>query len=512
MKIINGFILRRKCIFLSAFIIMLCCNKLIAQNKPNETDSNIKIEVHLVGIENIDTVTLFFWPHVLSEIVDINRYMPHLEKVALLNKQGVVGFELSDIHSPGYLSVSLRKDSWFKLPLYVMDKYLAFPGDSITIKISKNSRYTDTTDSNILKYNIGFAGRGATKYQCRFAADRKAFPDRGAIALLNNKRGFNPDNQWDRSLSRSLEVINSYKKYLAPFAYEVLKADFIGKFQCKKYSEFHLDWIINEKDSLLLKRLTKIYRKGLMNTYTGGVQNKAAVFSNYYASYLFDKARSALAVEGIPRDSGYYYLKKEYGGELRDKLLTIFLLRWYKYFNSLQPELDNALSLVKTPYCLNQLEELNNALARGKPAYNFTLPNISGKMVSLDQFKGKVVFIDFWFTGCTSCVGYYYYTVSKVEKQLEDNSDVVFISISVDGLKKTWINSVHAGKITSPTAPNVINLYAGSEGEVIKQYKITGYPMPLLIDKDGKIFRKSSQELGSKDTLTQSIKEALKKE
>lgn len=523
MKIINGFILRRQYTFLSVLIILFCCNRLMAQNKPETKDSNIKIDIHMADLKNIDTVTLFFWPHVLSETVNINQYMPHLEKMALLNKQGFVSFKLSGIHSPGYLSVSLRRDPIHRLPYFIMDKYLACQGDSIMINISKNRNYTDTTaqrsaDTIILRYDLSFSGRGVTKYQCRFATDRKASTGSDIGFLLFNYKGeYNDGNQWDISLNRALGVINSYKKYLKPFAYQVLQADFIGKFEYEKYKDFYLVWtidVINRKDSLLFKRLTKVYREKLMNAYTPLVQKEAAAFSNYYASYLFDKVRLALTVEDIPRDSGYYYLKKGYEGELRDKLLTIYLLRWYKYFNNLQPELNDALRLVKTPYCLHQLEELNNALAWEKPAYNFTLPDIRGKRVSLNQFKGKVVFIDFWFTGCTSCLGYYQNAVSKVEKQFEDNSDVVFISISVDGSKRRWINSVYAGKITSPKAPNVINLYAGGDpynNDVIKHYKINGYPMPLLIDKDGKIFRKSVQELGQEDKLTQSIREALKK-
>lgn len=523
MKIINGFILRRQYTFLSVLIILFCCNRLMAQNKPETKDSNIKIEIHIADLKNIDTVTLFFWPNVLSEISDINRYTPHLEKMALLNKQGFVSFKLSGIHSPGYLSVSLRRDPIHRLPYFIMDKYLACQGDSIMINISKNRNYTDTTaqriaDTIILRYDLSFSGRGVTKYQCRFAADRKASTGSDIGFLLFNYKGeYNDGNQWDISLNRALGVINSYKKYLKPFAYQVLQADFIGKFEYEKYHDFLQEWSfqgVNRKDSLLHRRHTKLYREKLMNAYIPSVQKEPAAFSNHYSSYLFAKARLTLAVEGIPRDSGYYYLKKEYEGGLRDKLLTIYLLRWYKYFNNLQPELNDALGLVKTPYCLNQLEELNNALARGKPAYNFTLADIYGKLISLNQFKGKVVFLDFWFTGCTSCLGYYQNTVSKVEKQFEDNLDVVFISISVDGSKRRWINSVYAGKITSPTASNVVNLYAGGDEyntEVIKHYKINGYPMPLLIDKDGKIFRKSVQELGQEDELAQSIREALKK-
>jgi thiol-disulfide isomerase/thioredoxin len=36
----------------------------------------------------------------------------------------------------------------------------------------------------------------------------------------------------------------------------------------------------------------------------------------------------------------------------------------------------------------------------GKSAYDFTLPDVNDKMVSMKEFKGKVVLIDVWATWC----------------------------------------------------------------------------------------------------------------
>lgn len=509
-----------KCMYLIILLLIGGYTQTRAQQDGSKIEDNIKVSVRLTNIKGIDTVTLFYWPHVISEISLINRYMPHLVRRTMLNDEGTASFKLSGIHSPGYLSIGLNKDPEHELPRFILNKYLSIPGDSILIQISKNDHYTNNTaqrmvDKLILQYNLGFSGRGATKYKCRFAADRKAATGSSIGHLVfNNKLKYNDSNQWDVSLRRALSVINNYKDQLKPFSYEVLQADFIGKFEYKKYQDFYLVWTLNRNDSLLLNLLEKVYRNKLRSMGMPSVKNEAAIFSNYYSSYLFYKTKVDLAIKGIPRDSGYYYLKSEYKGEVRDKVLTIFLLNWYKYFSGLQSELNDALSLVAAPYCLNQLIELHNALSIGNPAYDFTLPNISGKMISLSDFIGKVVFIDFWFTGCTSCLGYYQHTVSKVEKQFKDNSDVVFVSISIDGSKSRWMSSVRSGKYTSPTASNVINLYAGMGGynnEVTRHYKITGYPMPLLIDKEGKIYRKSVENLGSKGMLIQNIREALKK-
>ena len=44
------------------------------------------------------------------------------------------------------------------------------------------------------------------------------------------------------------------------------------------------------------------------------------------------------------------------------------------------------------------------SLKPGAPAHNFTLPNIEGEMVNLSDFKGKVIYIDFWGTWCMPCL------------------------------------------------------------------------------------------------------------
>lgn len=83
------------------------------------------------------------------------------------------------------------------------------------------------------------------------------------------------------------------------------------------------------------------------------------------------------------------------------------------------------------------------SMAAGKPAPVFNLPDIDGKMVSLTDFAGKYVFIDFWATWCGPCKA----EIPSYKQLISDYKakNIVFISISVDKDKAAWEKMVKEG-------------------------------------------------------------------
>ena len=125
--------------------------------------------------------------------------------------------------------------------------------------------------------------------------------------------------------------------------------------------------------------------------------------------------------------------------------------------------------------------------ATGQQAYDFSLPDSSGKIVSLSDFRGKVVFIDFWFTGCGACEAFYQKQLSKVERVFSGRGDVTFISISIDRSREMWLRSVRGDLYSSDKYS--INLYTNGLSDrhpVIERYHIFGYPQTFLIDRQGR--------------------------
>ena len=117
--------------------------------------------------------------------------------------------------------------------------------------------------------------------------------------------------------------------------------------------------------------------------------------------------------------------------------------------------------------------------------------------------------MDFWYTGCGACISYYKNTLKEIEAQFADNNSVVFVTVSIDKNPDYWKKSLSVGMYTGEHALNLYTDGQGSEHAIIKHYKILGYPAPILIDKQGRIFAKG-QDLRSAEGLRKNIEMALK--
>ena len=78
-------------------------------------------------------------------------------------------------------------------------------------------------------------------------------------------------------------------------------------------------------------------------------------------------------------------------------------------------------------------------LKPGRPAPDFTLDDLAGQSVSLSDFRGQAVFLDFWSNGCSPCIEDFLY-LEKIKQQTRSQK-VVFLSISLDS-DATWNQAV----------------------------------------------------------------------
>ena len=177
-------------------------------------------------------------------------------------------------------------------------------------------------------------------------------------------------------------------------------------------------------------------------------------------------------------------------GVKRNYFLMQLKFNRYKTYDEFMVDYDKYGKLVTDKNHLAQIEaykQKNGYTAAGKPAIDFTYPDRNGKMVSLSDFKGKVVVVDVWATWCAPCKAEIPH-LKKLEAEFEGRNDIVFLAVSLDVAKdkEKWLKMLEDQKMGG------IHLFADGFSQIAKSYQITGIPRFMVFDKKGNIVSTNS--------------------
>nr|WP_299031184.1 TlpA disulfide reductase family protein [uncultured Tenacibaculum sp.] len=121
-------------------------------------------------------------------------------------------------------------------------------------------------------------------------------------------------------------------------------------------------------------------------------------------------------------------------------------------------------------------------LAKGMASPKFVdYENNAGGTTSLDDLKGKYVYIDLWATWCQPCKNEIPF-LKKVEAKYH-NKNIEFVSISVDRQKdyETWKKMIVDKELSG------VQLYAKEDKSFMDAYRVSGIPRFILLDPEGNI-------------------------
>jgi peroxiredoxin len=146
--------------------------------------------------------------------------------------------------------------------------------------------------------------------------------------------------------------------------------------------------------------------------------------------------------------------------------------------------------------------EVITLTAIGKPALEFTQADTAGKPVSLKDFRGKYVLLDFWASWCGPCRAENPNVVAAFNKYKGKNFTVLSVSLDQPTGKEKWLNAIHKDGLTWT---HVSDLKFWSNA-VAKEYAIESIPANFLIDPNGIIIGKDLRG----DDLENKLEEVLK--
>jgi peroxiredoxin len=145
-------------------------------------------------------------------------------------------------------------------------------------------------------------------------------------------------------------------------------------------------------------------------------------------------------------------------------------------------------------------EQESPPVAAGGKAANFKLEALDGSTVSLEQLKGKVVFLNIWATWCGPCREEMP-SMETLYDELRTNRDFVMLAVSQDTKGRLVVapyvekNGYHFKILLDP------------ENKVGEAYDVSGVPETFIIDREGRIV---AHHMGAFDWSRPDVKDALK--
>ncbi len=127
-------------------------------------------------------------------------------------------------------------------------------------------------------------------------------------------------------------------------------------------------------------------------------------------------------------------------------------------------------------------QDAPRVVAVGSVAPDFTLENMQGEKVSLSQFRGKVVIVNFWATWCPPC---------RTEMP---SMEVLHETFKDDGLILLAINVEQSGaKVVAEflkESPYSFPILLDEQNQTQNSYTVFQYPTSFIVDRNGIVVKK----------------------
>ena len=137
------------------------------------------------------------------------------------------------------------------------------------------------------------------------------------------------------------------------------------------------------------------------------------------------------------------------------------------------------------------IDEIKNNSA-GKKAKEFKTTDINGKEISLSDFKGKYVLLDFWGSWCVPCRQSMPHLIELFKKYHESGLEIIAVAEEYGSTDLAWREAVKKDKtyiwnnVLSASLSDTDQIMKDSLS-IVKKFGVQVFPTKILIDKNGVI-------------------------
>jgi peroxiredoxin len=198
-------------------------------------------------------------------------------------------------------------------------------------------------------------------------------------------------------------------------------------------------------------------------------------------------------IKGNPNSLISLFALKSYAGSIPDVALV------EPVFNSLSESVRS--TKMGTEYAADIAKMKITAI--GAVAPDFTMADTAGKQVSLHDFKGKYVLVDFWASWCGPCRAENPNVVKAYNIYKDKNFTILGISLDQPGKKDNWLKAINDDHLMW-TQVSDLKFW---KNEAAQLYAVQAIPQNFLVSPDGRIVAKNIRG----DDLINKLKELLDK-
>jgi thiol-disulfide isomerase/thioredoxin len=191
-------------------------------------------------------------------------------------------------------------------------------------------------------------------------------------------------------------------------------------------------------------------------------------------------------------------LLAKHSGEKTEDVANVAYMKAMLYFQVLNDKKtgEELIKKFRTDYAgthmADQVEKMEAAqaeakkaqasLATGLPFPDFDEKDLAGKPLSVGNYKGKVVLVDFWATWCGPCRAELPNVIDTYKKHHADGFEIIGVSLDSEGSKLDAFLSKQEGM----TWPQYFDGLAWNN-KLAKKYGVQSIPFTVLVGKDGKV-------------------------